>query len=466
MLLRYVIIVLLFMRATAAAQAVDVTVDPRDRGKPFRGWGTSLAWWANGVGDWPDESLDRVVKLVTDPHDGLGLSVFRYNIGGGDDPTHHHMRRWGDVPGFKPTADAPYDWNTNARQRRVLLKLIKASATRPTLEAFSNSAPWWMTISGCASGAADGGANLAQKNEPAFAAYLADVVRQYRDRYSVTFDSLAPMNEPDVNWWRAGHNQEGMHVGREQQARLIQLMRRALDERGMRDTIVSATDANSVDDCLASVLSFDADMLAALGRINTHSYSGNRHAELRAAAAERGKPLWQSESGPLNVRGSTFEKEMLMAQRIVRDINSLRPETWCTWQIIDVPGWGVLNPIRGVERDFRIGKKFYVLAPFTRYIRPGDRLVNLDREDVLVGVSEPRGEVAVVFVNTQRNDRSFRVSFKDAKPVGDVIAAVCTTETTDLAGTPAECHSGVLTVTTPAASVTAIRLRYGDREPK
>jgi hypothetical protein len=72
--------------AATPATEPDVTalsIDLADVGQPFRGWGTSLAWWAHGVGAWPDEPLDRVVKLVTDPEHGLGLSVFRYNIGGG-----------------------------------------------------------------------------------------------------------------------------------------------------------------------------------------------------------------------------------------------------------------------------------------------------------------------------------------------------------------------------------------------
>src|SRR4051794_19524006 len=163
----------LFNRVCVAAAASDannvteLTIDFREQGPPFRGWGTSLAWWAHGAGDWPDETLDRIVKLVTDPRDGLGLNVFRYNIGGGDDPSHHHMRRWGDVPGFKPSDDAPYDWNADAAQRRVLLKLIKASSDPAIVEAFSNSPPWWMTISRCCAGAAGGGPNLAEKDESA-----------------------------------------------------------------------------------------------------------------------------------------------------------------------------------------------------------------------------------------------------------------------------------------------------------
>src|SRR5215217_7464712 len=178
---------LLYLSLLSPVLAADVPVtelpiDLRDQGKPYRGWGTSLAWWAHGAGGWKEETVDDLVHRIVDPKDGLGLTVFRYNIGGGDAADHRHMRRWGDVPGFKVSADAPYDWNADINQRRVLLKLIAACRKNETpaiVEAFSNSAPWWMTISGCASGAADGGVNLSPEKEQAFADYLADVAKFY-----------------------------------------------------------------------------------------------------------------------------------------------------------------------------------------------------------------------------------------------------------------------------------------------
>jgi hypothetical protein len=446
--------------AAVAADAKNVTelsMDLRDQGPPFRGWGTSLAWWARGIGDWPDDTLDRVVKLVTDPRDGLGLNVFRYNIGGGDDPSHHHMRRWGDVPGFKASDEAPYDWTADAAQRRVLLKLIKASSDPPIVEAFSNSPPWWMTISRCSAGAAGGGPNLAKKDESAFVGYLADVVQHYRDQWGVTFGSLSPMNEPDANWWTAGHDQEGLHVDRDQQARLIRLARRALDERGLRQTIVSATDAHATDDCLASLLSFDRDTLAALGRVNTHSYHGTKHVDVREAAAVRGKPLWQSETGPLDFVGTEHEKHMLVARRIVHDLNTLRPEVWCTWQIIDAPGWGVLHALKD-KQDFQVTELFYTLATFTRNIRPGDRFIKLDRDDLVAAVSASRGEVILVLVNSRPEERTFRVALHGAQQIVNEIEATCASATADLERAPAELRDAVVTVSTPPASVTCVRV--------
>ena len=323
--------------ATAPATTRVVDVNLGDLGEPFDGWGTSLAWWAHRVGGWPDATLDRMVDDLVDPRHGLGLTVFRYNVGGGDDPSHHHLRPGGDVPGFRASATAPYDWTADANQRRVLLKLIAATtrtaaATRPILEAFSNAPPYWMTISGCISGAADGGPNLRERDESAFADYLADVVRFYRDAHGITFDSLEPTNEPDGFWWKAMGKQEGMNVPADQQARLIRLCRAALDARGLRKTIVSANDDNSLDRAVDDVARYDAATLAALGRINSHSYSGTRRDALRELAARLDKPLWQSETGPIDLQGTDFEQEVAIAGRVIVDLNRMQPRVWCMWQ--------------------------------------------------------------------------------------------------------------------------------------
>src|SRR6185312_15329771 len=77
---------------TPASGATLVKVDLTARRQTFEGWGTSLCWWANHVGSWSASSRNAVVDALVDPSSGLGYNVFRYNIGGGDDPSHHHMR--------------------------------------------------------------------------------------------------------------------------------------------------------------------------------------------------------------------------------------------------------------------------------------------------------------------------------------------------------------------------------------
>ncbi len=442
-------------------RAAEVTIDLTRQGRPFRGWGTSLAWWAHGVGDWPEETIDAIVRRATDPKEGLGLTVFRYNIGGGDAPDHHHMRQWGDVPGFKASADAPFDPKADLAQRRVLLKLIRASADRPIVEAFSNSPPYWMTISGCAAGAVDGSANLQRAFEQPFVDYLADVAAYYKQQHGVTFDSLEPMNEPDVKWWKAKGNQEGAHIPRDQQARLIVLLRQALDRRGLKQTRVSATDANNINAALKSLNSFDEATLAALGQVNTHSYKGDQRPQLRKACDDLNKPLWQSETGPLYVGGTDYEQMMKTAERLVIDMNQLRPEVWCTWQFIAGGPWGCLNEDAAKKR-VTVSRMFYLLAAFTREIRPGDRFVEIDSNQVLAAESAGRKQLTVVLVNREKTEQAVQLLIKGGDDLVSPASRHVASATDDLAEKPAiPIAAGRMEITMPAESVTRLVLKHG-----
>ena len=60
---------------------------------------------------------------------GLGYNIFRYNIGGGENPAHEHMRQWREMPGFLNAAGT-WDWNADANQRNVLRRIVERDPTR------------------------------------------------------------------------------------------------------------------------------------------------------------------------------------------------------------------------------------------------------------------------------------------------------------------------------------------------
>jgi hypothetical protein len=111
----------------------------------------------------------------------LGLTVARYYIGGGDDPTHTHMRPDAQMEGYQSGLGAPFDWTRDAAQRRMLQEAKKRGAN--LFEAFSVSPPYWMTVSGCSSGNKTGQRedNLQPAMLENFVQYLATVVQHFRD---------------------------------------------------------------------------------------------------------------------------------------------------------------------------------------------------------------------------------------------------------------------------------------------
>ena len=108
----------------------------------------------------------------------LGFNIARYNIGGGDDPTHTHMRADAQMEGFQSGPNSAFDWTRDAPQRRMLQEAKKRGAN--IFEAASYSPPYWMTVSGCSSGASvPHQDNLRPEMYGSFVSYLSTVVKYF-----------------------------------------------------------------------------------------------------------------------------------------------------------------------------------------------------------------------------------------------------------------------------------------------
>jgi hypothetical protein len=62
--------------AAAAVESVTVRPDPTYQQESFQGWGTSLVWFANATGGYPDEIRNQLAELLFG-EDGLNLNIAR-----------------------------------------------------------------------------------------------------------------------------------------------------------------------------------------------------------------------------------------------------------------------------------------------------------------------------------------------------------------------------------------------------
>ena len=86
----------------AADQSITINKEntsPFNNGK-FEGFGTSFCWWPKRLG-YSDVLAEKSATAFYDKDKGLGLTIIRYNIGRGDDPSHNHIT-WTDseFPGY------------------------------------------------------------------------------------------------------------------------------------------------------------------------------------------------------------------------------------------------------------------------------------------------------------------------------------------------------------------------------
>ena len=394
----------------------------------FEGWGVSLCWWAGQCGKWDDEKIDEIITWLVSP-EGLNYRIFRYNIGGGDDPRNlrckpHHMVQGkgsrAEMEGFKDSVGDAYHWERDAAQRKIMLK-IKEKRPDAVFEAFSNSCPYYMTYSGCVAGHQDGDKdNLQPAFYEAFAHYLVDVCKHYKEEYGIEFRTLEPFNEPASNYWYANGSQEGCHFDFNSQIRFLQVLAPILRQSGLK-TEISAADETSVSQAVAGLecyIAAGADKF--IGQWNTHTYEGSIEEKIRYGDLARttGKRLWMSETG---AGGSGIAGNLSLAQRLIDDIRYIQPEAWIDWQYMEETNdqWCTLQGDFAAQTYAKV-KNYYVRQQCSRFIREGYDILASDCSQSLAAISANRDTLVIVALNQDTATKTHIIDLSRCSQVPDV----------------------------------------------
>jgi O-glycosyl hydrolase len=250
----------------------------------------------------------------------------------------------------------------------------------------------------------------------------------------ITFRTLEPMNEPNASWWKSNGGQEGCHFSASNQQQIIKAVGAQLAAKGLSDTHVSASDENSMDDAYSIMSGYDTTTLGYLAQMNTHSYAGSSRTQLRSLATSKGKRLWQSESGPLSVTlSSNTDAAIYMAGRIITDLRDLQPEAWIDWQVVDVSSNWTSFSFSDAQQTVTPVKRFYMHAAFSRYIRPGATLVDIDNVNMVAALASDGASLTVVVRNgdTSKN-ASFTFDLTKLPAVGSTVEVYRTSASEDL----------------------------------
>jgi len=410
-----------------------ISIDPEIKKQVLEGWGGSLCWWANIMGGYSDSKISSICNWITDPETGLNMNIFRFNIGGGDDPTHNHMRSdGGAMPGYKASLTAAYDWNQDANQRKILQQLIASRIANTGTNdihvvGFSNSPPWWMTRSGCSAGSLEGNVgNLKADMFDDFADYLTEVAKYYHDNLGITFNYLEPFNEPDGGWWKAFGGQEGCYFSTNDQMIMIRELHAKLTAKNMLSYCqITANDANNIDNGYNALTAYKnaGDIVSKLGLISIHTYGGSKRAETANWAKTNNKKLWQSESGPIDVGGTNEYQMMTMSNRIITDMRDMKCMAWIDWQLAadNSPTWGLIvgsysDPFTPITR----GMAFYIRAQYSRYLKAGYTVIDNSAFNAITAISPDEKELVIVVSNKETSTQKYTFDLSKFTDFGKV----------------------------------------------
>jgi len=349
-----------------------INIDANAERQTIEGFGAAGAWWAQDVGGWEDEKRKLVADLLFDREKGVGLSFYRYNIGGGDGE--NIQDTWRRAITFE-VAPGEYDWTRDANA----MWMLRAARDRgvENFMAFVNSPPARITISGSTTGEKDGKSNLSPEMYDDFSQYLVDIVRHLRDDEGIPVRWISPVNEPQWNW-SYKNGQEGCHYDPDEVLALTQVLLQTLQENRL-DVQLSMFESGEWKSSYVYIeeLASDPQVWNALPHIAIHSYWSTQADKEQFISYMRknysGKTLWMSEWTEVQEgRDTGMDSALVMASTMHEDLTIADVTSWQYWIAVSKYQYrdGLIY-VNTLNHDILQTKRLWVMGNYSRFIRPG-----------------------------------------------------------------------------------------------
>merc|ERR1712048_568429 len=135
-------------------------------------------------------------------------------------------------------------------------------------------------------------------------------------------------------------------------------------------------------------------------RVNYHNYEyleAPRDHIYDYIGRDSGKKLWQTEHGEGNPKG------LAMAMNLQLDMLKGRVSSWSYWQAFDDHGWGlyaIQDSWDSADQGTLVEPetKWWILAQFSRHIRPGMEILRTPDDDAPVVAAFDRNTSKLTFV--------------------------------------------------------------------
>lgn len=440
-LLGFLLFSFVFLTTNGQAQNVTtISVQTAETRQTIEGFGASGAWWSQIIGGWSDENRQRIIDLLFDPTEGIGLTIYRYNIGGGEQGL---VDPWRMTETFEVEAGV-YDWTRDANALWVLRAARDAGVTDVVV--FANSPPGRMTVSGRAAGNPGGASNLLPDMHDDFAQYLVDITRHLNEVENIPVGWISPINEPQWDW-QPSKGQEGAHYTTDEIVSVLLALNTAIEESGL-DVEISTPEAGewSTAAIYARRIFGDATLAAALDHFAVHSYwsDANDKAQFVDFMARHypNVPLWMSEWTEMQQgRDYGMESALIMANTIHDDLTIGGVTSWQYWIAVSKYNFrdGLIYT-REHGESIELTKRLWAMGNYSRYVRPNAVRLEVSSDNELVRASAYRdpasGAITVVAINNSGDAQT--ISFAGLDSAGQTLSAYETSDAHDLA----EIYSG------------------------
>ncbi len=394
-----------------------------------KGWGTSACWWSQACKD--PETQDRIIDLLYGK-DGLGLNIYRYNIGGGTDESNCRVpdpwRRTESMMLFdKEKEETSWDFSRDATAVQVMKKAV-ATGNVDTLILFANSPHYSQTSTGQASGGLlMHTCNIPKSKYKDFADYFLTVTEHFiREGLPVTH--ISPINEPQWKWGGDIVWQEGCHYEPEEVHEVLHIFASEIRRRNIpvRMCIPESGELLQTTPKYLWAILADDDIMSVTDIISYHSYHVDNSPEARYEFCDRivrANPQYRFDMTewcelPCKHHTRDFKGALITARIIGQDMIYCRAVSWTSWVAVNgiakkEDGMDYADSLISASPDFSewsIAERYYGFAHFSKYIPSGSTALDLgirptEDNNALnaFGFRTPDGKSVLVAVNEGEN---------------------------------------------------------------
>jgi len=431
-LLFYFLVLLEFTAATAQQPGkIVISFNENNTYQTIQNFGASDAWSCQFAGNWANEKknaiADWLFSMDTLPNGnpkGIGLSIWRYNLGAG---SAEQQDRSGIKDEWRRAA-LTLGTDKKVEGQNWFLQAAKERGVQQFL-GFFNSPPVQFTKTGKAY-AEKGKCNIDSTNYKAFADYTVDAIKQIAKSTGVTFDYISPVNEPQWEWSDGG--QEGCPYSNVEISSLVKTFSNAFQKNKLKTQLLLAEsghlkyllpandkhdkDNQVVDFFVPSSSTYIGNMPNVSNVIASHSYFSTspftNGMQLRgrikdAVARIKGLQYWQSEycilgdnAGEINgsKKDVGMTSALYVAKVIHEDLVGANAAAWQWWTAISAYDYkdGLVYIDKNKE-DGQISdsKMLWAVGNYSRFIRP-------DMKRIQVNVPEVKGLLTSGFVSADK----------------------------------------------------------------
>jgi hypothetical protein len=470
---------ILFLHGCAKSQPpkenakVLIRYDLNAENQTIRNFSASDAWSCQFVGNWPEAKKNAIADwlfsmdtLSNGSPNGIGLSMWRYNIGAG-------TAAQADGSGIKDEWRRAAAFNNKDANSVKLIEgqnwFLQAAKKRGVNQflGFFNSPPVSMTANGKGY-ASNGQCNITEDKYSLFAQYVISGINQVKTSTGINFDFISPVNEPQWDWSDGG--QEGCPYINDQISSVVKAINTEfekgainskilLTEAGQLNYLLEANDKPEKDNQITDFFyPASSNYVGNLSRVSktiaSHSYFTtspmDKGIELRNKVRQRMNQVqpiefWQSEycilgdnGGEIsgNNRDLGMDAALYVAKVIYQDMVAANASAWQWWLAISPYNYKdglVYVDKNNSDGNYYDSKMLWAMGNYSRFIRPGSKRIDVspvnDPALLVSGYKKENSDgVILVVINSSADAKPLDLSGNAL--VGDKNIVIYTTDFT------------------------------------